>query len=182
MSRSLKFLFIIAFLGLSAFYLYVLYLAKHPSVSMAYRMYYLEQKTRIWDRNQTLGYIPGVVMDLTKYRQRCPYLSREGWDIPHENGSGTDFSGKGGLYFTLHSLPGKLELIGNVSAAQANTTLSFSAGNWQQSVHFDKAGAQSFQVEIPAGVFISDPEKTNFLSLNSNNPLIFQTIKMSHAG
>ena len=73
MTRSVKFLFILTFLALSAFYLYVLYLAKHPDVSMAYRMYYLEKKTRIWDRNQSLAYIPGVLMDLTNERERCPY-------------------------------------------------------------------------------------------------------------
>lgn len=182
MSRSLKFLFILTFLGLSAFYLYVLYLAKHPNVSMAYRMYYLEQKTRIWNRNQSLAYIPGTLMDLTTYRQRCPYLSREGWDIPKEDNTGTVFSGSGGLYFTLHAIPNQLVFEGELQSLKDNTTLSFSAGNWQQTVHFEKAGKQSFKVEIPEGIFISDPESPNYISFKSNNNLFFQTMKISHAG
>jgi hypothetical protein len=54
MSRLLKAFIILTLLGLSAYYLAVLYLAAHPNVSYAYRLYYLEMKTRFWNRNQTL--------------------------------------------------------------------------------------------------------------------------------
>ena len=112
MSRSVKLIFIITFLALSGFYLYVLYLAKHPNVSMAYRMYYIEQKTRIWDRNQSLAYIPGTEMVLNKYRDRSPYLSRAGWYIPKEDGSGTVFFFFFFLYFPLHAETGVLNFEG----------------------------------------------------------------------
>ena len=61
---KLKALFILAILGLSAFYLAVLYLGAHPKVSYAYRLYYLDLKTRNWNRNQTLAYVPGTRMDM----------------------------------------------------------------------------------------------------------------------
>ena len=43
-----KFGFLAAILALSGFYLYTLYLAAHPNVSLAYKLYYLEGKTRFW--------------------------------------------------------------------------------------------------------------------------------------
>ena len=183
MTRSVKFLFILAFLSLSAFYLYVLYLAKHPDTSMAYRMYYLEKKTRVWNRNQSLAYIPGTVMDLANERERCAYLSREGWDIPAKDGSGSLFSGKGGLYFTLHQVPGSLKFEGTLTTKTANTELSFAVGDkWSETVKFEKAGSQTFEVSLPAGVFIADPMEPNYLSLQSNNSIMFNTFKLSRAG
>ncbi len=183
MTRSVKFLFILTFLGLSAFYLYVLYLAKHPDVSMAYRMYYLEKKTHIWDRNQSLAYIPGVLMDLSNERERCPYLSREGWDIPEKDGSGSPFSGKGGLYFTLHREPGVLKFEGILTTKTTNTELSINVGDkFSKTVKFNNAGAQTFDVSLPAGLFIADPSEANYLSLQSNNPIMFKSFKLSHAG
>ncbi len=183
MTRSVKFIFILTFLGLSAFYLYVLYLAKHPDVSMAYRMYYLEKKTRIWDRNQSLAYIPGTLMDLTNERERCPYLSREGWSIPEKDGSGSAFAGTGGLYFSLHRVPGELTFEGTLTANAADTELKISVGDkWSQTVKFDKAGSQKFEISLPAGLFIADPAEPNYLSLQSNHPIMFKTFKLSRAG
>lgn len=183
MTRSVKFIFILTFLGLSAFYLYVLYLAKHPDVSMAYRMYYLEKKIRIWDRNQSLAYIPGTLMNLTNERERCPYLSREGWEIPEKDGSGSAFAGTGGLYFTLHREPGPLKFEGTMTTNIADMELIISVGDkWSQTVKFDKAGAQKFEVSLPAGLFIADPMEPNYLSLQSNHPIMFKTFKLSRAG
>ncbi|TXH61731.1 MAG: hypothetical protein E6Q86_07925 [Tolumonas sp.] len=183
MTRSVKFLFILTFLALSAFYLYVLYLAKHPDVSMAYRMYYLEKKTRIWDRNQSLAYIPGVLMDLTNERERCPYLSREGWDIPEKDGSGSLFSGAGGLYFTLHREPGVLKFEGTLTAKKADTELTIKVSDkFSKTVKFNDAGVQTFELTLPSGLFIADPAEANYLSLQSNNPIMFKSFKLSHAG
>jgi hypothetical protein len=183
MTRSVKFFFILTFLALSAFYLYVLYLTKHPDVSMAYRMYYLDKKTHIWNRNQTLAYIPGTLMDLTNERERCPYISREGWDIPETDGSGSPFTDKGGLYFTLHQEPGALKFQGTLTTKSANTELSVSIGEkWSQTVKFDKAGPQQFELLLPAGLFIADPLEPNYVSLHSNQSIMFKTFKLSHVG
>lgn len=183
MSRSVKFIFILTFLALSAFYLYVLYLTKHPNVSLAYRMYYIEQKTRIWDRNQTLAYIPGTEMVLTKYRDRCPYLSRAGWDIPKEDGSGSVFSGNGGLYFTLHADPGALNFEGTFTSPNAGTTLTVSIGDqWSQTIQLENENKNHFSVTIPATLLVADPETPNFISLKSNSKIKFQSFKLSYAG
>ena len=92
-----KFGFLAAILALSGFYLYTLYLAAHPNVSLAYKLYYLEGKTRFWEHNSSMTYQPGNELNLTKPSR---FLSSEGWaKKPSEQG--TELSGQGGLYFVL---------------------------------------------------------------------------------
>jgi len=180
MQRKLKALFVLAILALSAFYLAVLFLAAHPKVSMAYRMYYLEMKTKFWNRNQTLAYIPGTPIDLVI--ERSFYLTRQGWSKPKEDGSGSEFSGDGGLYFTLHRAPGKLRFEGQLSTPVDNVELSLSVGSaWTHRLRFDKAGATSFSVELPSGLFVADPLTPNLISLHASHALLFQSLKLSHA-
>lgn len=92
-----KFGFLAAILALSGFYLYTLYLAAHPNVSLAYKLYYTEGKTRFWEHNSSMTYQPGNELNLTKPSR---FLSSEGWaKKPSEQG--TELSGQGGLYFVL---------------------------------------------------------------------------------
>lgn len=179
MQRKLKALFILAILALSAFYLAVLYQAAHPKVSMAYRMYYLEMKTKFWNRNQSLAYIPGTPIDLVK--ERAFYLTRQGWSKPNEDGSGSEFDGDGGLYFTLHRVPGKLRFEGQLTTPVDNVELTLSVGEaWSETLHVDKAGATRFAVELPSGLFVADPLTPNLISLHANHVLLFQSFKLSH--
>ena len=179
MSRKLKALFILAILGLSAYYLAVLYLAAHPKVSYAYRLYYLELATRNWNRNQTLAYIPGTRMDMVVDRPWI--LTRQGWSIPSEDGSGSLFSGKGGLLFTLHAVPGKMSFQAEVRVAKPDTHLEFSvADKWHEKVTFAKAGSYRFIVPVPEGLFIADPLAANRIDMTSNHPLRFQSMQLSH--
>ena len=179
MSRTLKALIILAILGLSAYYLAVLYLATHPSVSYAYRLYYLEMKTRFWNRNQTLAYIPGTRFDFTK--ERPWILSRQGWSLPKDDGTGSEFSGQGGLYFTLHREPGPLRLEAEVRALKANTQLTFSVGErWHSELTLPHKGAYRIQVPIPANLFIADPLQVNYIAMTGSHPVRFQSLQISH--
>lgn len=179
MPRTLKALFILAILGLSAYYMTVLYLAAHPKVSYAYRLYYLEMKTRFWNRNQTLAYIPGTRLDMVNDRPWI--LTRQGWSLPKDDGSGSEFAGKGGLLFTLHRVPGKMSLQAEVRVQTANTKLEFNVGEqWHDSISFTQVGPYNFIVPIPSGLFIADPLAANSISLRSNHPLRFQSMQLSH--
>lgn len=179
MSRILKLFIILAVLGLSAYYLVVLYLAAHPNVSYAYRLYYLEMKTRFWNRNQTLAYIPGTRFDFTQ--ERPWILSRQGWTLPKDDGTGSEFSGKGGLYFTLHREPGKLRLEAEVRALSANTELTFSVGDrWHSQLLLPHPGAYRIEVPIPAGLFIADPLQANYMAMTGSHPVRFQSLQLSH--
>lgn len=181
MARRVKFLFVLLFLALSCFYLYVLYLSTKPQVSMTYKMYYLEQKTHFWNRNQTLAYIPGTEMNLIPYRDRCFYLSREGWDLPEKDKSGTLFSGDGGLYFTLHSVPGALHLVAKFTALTDNTELTVSIKDWSSTVNIAKAGPQTVTIDIPADIFVADPDTPNYVHLHSNHTMKFQSFNFIRA-
>lgn len=179
MSRLLKAIIILTLLGLSAYYLAVLYLAAHPDVSYAYRLYYLEMKTRFWNRNQTLAYIPGTRFDFTK--ERPWILSRKGWSLPKDDGTGSEFSGQGGLYFTLHREPGPLRLEAEVRALKANTQLTFSVGEqWHSELTLPHIGAYRIQVPIPANLFIADPLQVNYIAMTGSHPVRFQSLQISH--
>ena len=71
-----KFGFLTAIMALSGFYLYTLYLAAHPNVSLAYKLYYLEGKTRFWEHNSSMTYQPGNELNLTRPSR---FLSSAGW-------------------------------------------------------------------------------------------------------
>ena len=179
MSRLLKAFIILTLLGLSAYYLAVLYLAAHPNVSYAYRLYYLEMKTRFWNRNQTLAYIPGTRFDFTK--ERPWILSRQGWSLPKDDGTGSVFLGQGGLYFTLHRGPGPLRLEAEVRALKANTQLTFSVGErWHSELTLPHKGAYRIQVPIPANLFIADPIQVNYIAMTGSHPVRFQSLQISH--
>ena len=179
MSRLLKAFIILTLLGLSAYYLAVLYLAAHPNVSYAYRLYYLEMKTRFWNRNQTLAYIPGTRFDFTK--ERPWILSRQGWSLPKYDGTGSEFLGQGGLYFTLHREPGPLRLEAEVRALKANTQLTFSVGErWHSELTLPHKGAYRIQVPIPANLFIADPIQVNYIAMTGSHPVRFQSLQISH--
>ncbi len=179
MQRKLKALFILLILALSAFYLGVLYLAAHPNVSMAYRMYYLEMKTKFWSRNQTLAYIPGTPIDLVT--ERAFYLTRQGWSKPDKAGRGSEFSGEGGLYFTLHRVPGRLRFEGQLTTPVDGVELRVSVGTqWSETLHFDQAGANRFAVELPSGLLVADPLTPNLISLHASHALLFQSFMLSH--
>ena len=92
-----KFGFLTAIMALSGFYLYTLYLAAHPNVSLAYKLYYLEGKTRFWEHNSSMTYQPGNELNLTRPSR---FLSSAGW-AKKPSSEGTELSGQGGLYFVL---------------------------------------------------------------------------------
>lgn len=182
MTRSVKILFVLVFFVLSGFYLYVLNLTRHPHMSMTFKMYYLDQSIHFWSRNQTLAYIPGTEMSLVPYRDRCFYLSRAGWEIPEKDGTGTLFNGDGGLLFTLHSDPGSLIMVSNVTTLSDNTELTVSIGKaWSKTLTLTKAGPQHLSIQIPAGLLIADPETPNYVSLHSNHIMKFQSFNFTRA-
>ncbi len=179
MPRTLKALIILAICGLSAYYLAVLYLATHPQVSYAYRLYYLEMKTRFWNRNQTLAYVPGTRFDMVN--DRAWILSRPGWSLPKDDGSGSEFSGAGGLYFTLHREPGKLLLEADVRTAKAGTHLSFGVGEqWHSELVLPKPGPYHLVVHLPAGLLGADPLQVNYIAMTGSHPVRFQSLQLSH--
>ncbi len=95
-TRTRVFLLIL-FNVLSCYYLWVLYLIATPQVSLSYKTYYIDKKTRYWGRDsETFKIPPSGVVDLT---QKSPLISREGWTKKTQQGFRT-LKSEGGIYFS----------------------------------------------------------------------------------
>lgn len=82
---------IIAGLTLSVFYLYVLYLAYHPSVSEAYRLYYLDRQLKYYIKDLgKLDYRLGEQISFTGAQPN--YYLGTGWSFPEPWGVWTEGS------------------------------------------------------------------------------------------
>jgi hypothetical protein len=84
MKRFEKHLSIIAILILGSFYLYGFWLSAHPNVSLAYRLYFIEQKLLRWSKPGILDFNPGATLDF-----RVPVANRSlvGWEPPSNTGT-----------------------------------------------------------------------------------------------
>ena len=83
----------------------------------------------------------------------------------------------------MHREPGVLKFEGTLTAKKADTELTIKVSDkFSKTVKFNDAGVQTFELTLPSGLFIADPAEANYLSLQSNNPIMFKSFKLSHAG
>ncbi|MFM4701900.1 hypothetical protein [Aeromonas bivalvium] len=173
-----KFGFITAILALSGFYLYTLYLAAHPDVSLAYRLYYLEGKTRFWEHNSSMTYRVGNELNLTKPSR---FLSSEGWaKKPSEQG--TQLSGQGGLYFLLpqRGAANTLTVQARINSPEAGALLKVAMGNdFVTTVKLAKAGLNEINFRLPGEALNQDPKQLNFLALSTVTPLNVESLRLT---
>lgn len=176
-----KFGFLAAILALSGFYLYTLYLAAHPNVSLAYKLYYLEGKTRFWEHNSSMTYQPGNELNLTKPSR---FLSSEGW-AKKPSAEGTQLSGKGGLYFVLpkqQAQPEQLTIQARINSPEAGTLLKVALGHdFTTTVKLAKAGINEIRLNLPGESLTTDPKHPNFLALSAPTPLNVQSVRLTVA-
>lgn len=165
-----------AILALSGFYLYTLYLAVHPQVSLAYRYYYMEGKTKFWEYNSDLVY-HGNELDLSSPSR---FLSREGWDgKPGEHG--TRLQGDGGLYFVLPKKPETLTVLAKVDNPKAGTLIKIALHDWSTTVKLAKQGLNEIRLDLPGDHLSIDPKQPNYLAISTPEPLNVQTVQMQAA-
>ncbi|MBD1558347.1 hypothetical protein HC752_15520 [Vibrio sp. S9_S30] len=89
--------FFVLFTVLSLYYLWVLYLIATPQVSLSYKTYYMDKKTRYWGHDDETFEIPeSGVVDLS---QKSPLISRSGWTKETLEGFRT-LKSEGGIYFS----------------------------------------------------------------------------------
>jgi hypothetical protein len=177
-----KFGFIAAILALSGFYLYTLYLAAHPNVSLAYRLYYLEGKTRFWEHNSSMTYRVGNELNLTKPSR---FLSSEGWSKkPSEQG--TQLTGQGGLYFLLPKQgessadQNDLTVRARINSPEAGALLKVAMGHdFVTTIKLAKAGLNEINFQLPGEALSQDPKQLNFLALSTATPLNVESVQLS---
>ncbi|MCL9775833.1 hypothetical protein [Vibrio methylphosphonaticus] len=98
-SRPLMFVLLIC---LSSFYIWTLYLAAHPNVSLAYQTYYIDKKTQYWAKTNTDMLFPKAGVIVTS--DKTPYLSRTGW-AKEATKEGRVMLHSGGLFFNFAEFP-----------------------------------------------------------------------------
>lgn len=176
-----KFGFLTAILALSGFYLYTLYLAAHPNVSLAYKLYYLEGKTRFWEHNSSMTYQPGNELNLTKPSR---FLSSEGW-AKKPSDEGTLLSGQGGLYFVLPKQaanPDQLTVQARINSPEAGALLKVALGHdFTTTVKLAKAGINEIRLTLPGDSLTADPKRPNFLALSAPTPINVQSVRLTVA-
>lgn len=164
--------------ALSGFYLYTLYLAVHPQVSLSYRLYYMEGKTRFWEHNSDMVYHAGNQLNLT---QPSRFLSREGW-ASKPGKEGTRFEGEGGLYFVLPKPAEQLTMVATVDSPKAGTLLKVALGHdWVTTIRLAKRGLNEVRLNLPGELLHTDPKHPNFLAISTPEALNFQTVQMKIA-
>ncbi|MBY3786893.1 riboflavin synthase subunit alpha [Photobacterium carnosum] len=87
---------------LSGYYVWVLYKAITPNVSLAYKTYYIKNQTLYWQPKQ-----PNLTLAIPSnlnVTDKIPNLSRAGWSFDTDNKM-RELTQQGGLYFTLASAP-----------------------------------------------------------------------------
>lgn len=99
---ALRILLISVLMLLSGYYLWVLYKAITPNVSLAYKAYYIKNQTLYWQPKQpNLALTLPTTLDVT---QNLPNLSRAGWSHDIDNNA-RELNQLGGLYFTIKNQP-----------------------------------------------------------------------------
>ncbi|ENY73426.1 hypothetical protein G114_02714 [Aeromonas diversa CDC 2478-85] len=167
-----------AILALSGFYLYTLYLAAHPQVSLSYRLYYMEGKTRFWEHNSDMVYHAGNELNLS---QPSRFLSREGW-ATKPNAAGTQLEGQGGLYFVLPTQPEALTVLAKVDSPKAGTLIKVALGHdWSTTVKLAKEGLNEVRLSLPGNLLSADPKHPNFLAISTPEPLNVHSVQMQVA-
>ncbi|MDP2570582.1 hypothetical protein Q8W40_00200 [Vibrio penaeicida] len=153
------FLFIL-FSVLSCYYLWVLYLIATPQVSLSYKTYYIDKKTRYWGRDSETFKIPSSgVVDLS---QKSPLISREGWTKKTQQGFRT-LKSEGGIYFS------------SIPLGKKTIAIKIKELNLVSNASYFLNGIKLSSSRTLDGITLSIPNVNGYL--NSSNDLNYLKIK-----
>ncbi|WP_159084503.1 hypothetical protein [Dongshaea marina] len=160
---------------LSVFYLYTLYLATQPKVSLSYRLYYLEGKTLFWQGDSKMIYRPGQIMNFVT---PSPFLSRKGWSDEIST-DGVTLEGKGGLYFGLAQKVKGLKATVWLESPKPGAVIKVSLeSGWTHTIRLANKGSQVLTFDLPGAYLKAAPNQLNFLSFTANQVLNFRSLQM----
>lgn len=173
-STSLRITLITLITILSCYYLWVLYKAVTPNVSIAYKAYYIKTQTLFWQPKE-----PDLALNIPSSLElstKVPYLSRKGWNKDADNGARL-LTNSGRLYFTL---PHKVKQDVKVSITLASSLASplhFTVNQWD-GVFASTKQPNVFDAIIPASAFKSG-DILQTLQINTLTPLAFKLVNFS---
>ncbi|PSV27284.1 riboflavin synthase subunit alpha [Photobacterium sp. GB-56] len=156
---------------LSCYYLWVLYKAVTPNVSIAYKAYYIKTQTLFWQPKE-----PNLALKIPSSLElstKVPYLSRAGWNEDADNGARL-LTSTGGFYFTLpHKVKQKVK-VSITLASSLSSPLHFSVNQWH-GVFAPTKQSNVFDAIIPASAFKSG-DTLQTLQIKALTPLAFKLV------
>ncbi|MEC6795570.1 riboflavin synthase subunit alpha [Photobacterium sp. S4TG1] len=162
---------------LSGYYIWVLYKAITPNVSLAYKTYYIKNQTLYWQPKQ-----PNLALMLPttlKTTTNIANLSRAGWSIDVSNNM-RQLNQQGGLYFTLLTTPTtKVKITFNLAKAPLSLkSIPFTFNNHQGLLVSQNQG-KHFVALLPTQQFASSARQLQSLILNVTTPLQVTSINLT---
>lgn len=173
---ALRILLISLLVVLSGYYVWVLYKAITPNVSLAYKAYYIKNQTLYWQPKQ-----PNLALVLPSHlnvTNNVPNLSRAGWSFDTNNNM-RELTQQGGLYFTLPTTP------------TTDVTVSFTLAKTQQQIKpitftfnhhvgtlLPQAHGKTFVAQLPKQQFLPTSQQLQTLILTTPIPLQVTTISL----
>lgn len=162
---------------LSGYYIWVLYKAITPNVSLAYKTYYIKNQTLYWQPKQpNLALALPTTLETTS---NIPNLSRAGWNIDANNNM-RELTQQGGLYFTLPTAPTANVTI-TFTLAKAPLQLkpiAFTFNHYQGSLLPQDQG-KTLTAQLPKQQFLSSPQQLQSLILTVPTPLQVTSINLT---
>lgn len=162
---------------LSGYYIWVLYKAITPNVSIAYKAYYIKNQTLYWQPKQ-----PNLALKLPsklKTTNNVPNLSRAGWSFDTSNNM-RELAQQGGLYFTLPTTPTtNIKITFTLAKAQQQIKPLPFTFNHHQGTLLPQEQGKTLIAQLPKQQFLPTSQQLQTFILTTPTPLQVTTISLT---
>ncbi|WP_163921690.1 riboflavin synthase subunit alpha [Photobacterium sp. Alg240-V54] len=173
----LRVLLISLLVVLSGYYVWVLYKAITPNVSLAYKAYYIKNQTLYWQPKQ-----PNLALTLPitlKTTNKVPNLSRAGWSFDTSNNM-RQLSQQGGLYFTLPNVPAtNVKITFTLTKAEQQLKPLTFTFNHHQGTLRPQAQGNTLVAQLPKQQFLAASQQLQSFILTTPTPLQVTAISLT---
>ncbi|HIF9057307.1 TPA: riboflavin synthase subunit alpha [Photobacterium damselae] len=173
-NNSIRLILLTLIAVLSCYYLWVLYKAATPNVSIAYKTYYIKQQNLYWDIDN-----PDLSLSIPKrlkVEQNLPFLSRQGWSkdvIDHAR----QLESQGGLYFTVNqAIEQPIELTIDLTTP-VTQSIDITVNQWHGTLQPSISQPNHLTTIIPTTAFLA-PKAVQQLTVLNSKPLSVQQITL----
>ncbi|SMY32644.1 riboflavin synthase subunit alpha [Photobacterium andalusiense] len=173
----LRILLISLLVVLSGYYIWVLYKAITPNVSLAYKAYYIKNQTLYWQPKQ-----PNLALTLPstlKTTNNVPNLSRAGWSFDTSDNM-RQLSQQGGLYFTLPNVPTtNVKITFTLTKTQQQLKPLTFTFNHHQGTLLPQAQGNILVAQLPKQQFLAASKQLQSFILTTPTPLQVTAISLT---
>ncbi|MCP4956685.1 hypothetical protein [Photobacterium aquimaris] len=173
----LRILLISLLVVLSGYYVWVLYKAITPNVSLAYKAYYIKNQTLYWQPKQ-----PNLALTLPSTlntTNNVPNLSRAGWSFNTRNHM-RQLSQQGGLYFTLPNEPTtNVKITFTLAKTQQPLKPLTFTFNHHQGTLLPQTQGNTLVAQLPKQQFLAASQQLQSFILTTPTPLQVTAISLT---